>query len=407
MKIALVVPHIFMHPEILPRVIFSPGQLALQLAEGLQKAGDDLTLFTPGAVTTKVPTITADMSPFDRELAGRGDSYMDLLKKHPFTFVTLARQVQSELIADAFARANSGEFDLVHVYCNEEEMALPFARLCQKPVVFTHHDPFNFLVKYKSVFPKYAGLNWLSMSLAQRRGMPQNTNWVANIYHGLRADTFQPVSKPADNYVAYIGRIIQPKGVHLAIAAVQKYNVGHPRQPLTLKIAGKHYADASKDTYWQDVIAPCLTDPHIEYVGFIDDPSAKREFLANARALLVPSLFEEPFGMVMIEALACGTPLIGLESGAIPEVILSGKTGFVIPKIRDDKASTPAKAEYDETAMTTRLAQALEQIPQVDRRACRADFEARFTRERMVQDHQAAYHQLVSAPGTPPPSATK
>ncbi|NCU41029.1 hypothetical protein EOL73_04740, partial [Candidatus Saccharibacteria bacterium] len=117
MRVALVVPHIFMHRDILPSVIFSPGHLSLALASGLQASGVDVTLFTPGPVDTDVPNITADLSLFDQELAGRGeegDTYMDLLRKHPFTFVTLARQVQSELIAKVYAEANHNQYDIVH-----------------------------------------------------------------------------------------------------------------------------------------------------------------------------------------------------------------------------------------------------------------------------------------------------
>src|SRR6185437_16908609 len=156
LRIGIVVPHIFMHREIIPHVIFSPAKLALSLSKGLDALGASVTLFTPGPVDTKVRNITADLSYFEHELALRGDSYTELLKKHPFTFITLARQVQAELIAKAFAMANDGKLDLVHIYTNEEDLALPFAQLCSKPVVFTHHDPFNFMVKYKNVFPKYA-----------------------------------------------------------------------------------------------------------------------------------------------------------------------------------------------------------------------------------------------------------
>ena len=159
---------------------------------------------------------TADLSLFERELAGRGDNYLELLKKHPFTFITLARQVQSELVADAYAQANNDEFDIVHIYTNEEDIALPYAKLCAKPVVFTHHDPYNFLIKYKDNLPKYKNLNWVSFSLAQRAGMPADTNWVANVYHGLADDALHPVTEPSGGYIAYLGRIIEPKGVHLS-----------------------------------------------------------------------------------------------------------------------------------------------------------------------------------------------
>lgn len=394
MKIGIVVPHIFMHPSVLPHVIFSPGHLALQLAQGLQDAGHSVTLFTPGKVSVAIPTITADLTYFEQELAGRGDTYIDLLKKHAFTFVTLARQVQSELLAKAFAMANNDELDIVHVYCNEEDTALPFAELCKKPVVFTHHDPFNFLVKYKNVFPKYPQLNWLSMSLAQRAGMPSQTNWVANIYHGLEKDTFKPVRKPANNYVAFMGRVIEPKGVHVAIEAVKMYNQAHPTDKLVLKIAGKHYSDTQKDTYWQQYVVPCLGDD-IEYAGFISGASAKNNFLAHARALLVPSVFDEPFGMVSIEALASGTPVIGLDSGALPEVIKHGQTGFVVSKVWDVHQSQPTKRVLDVGETAKNIAQALAKVDSIQRSACRQDFEARFTLQQMVYGHVAAYSKLA------------
>ena len=380
MKIGLVVPHIFLHREILPKVIFSPGQLAVDLAEELTSQGNKVVLFSPGPVDTMVRNITADLGPFEEELAGRGDTYLDLLKKHPFTFITLARQVQAELLARAFQMANDDELDIVHIYTNEEDTALPFAQFCKKPVVFTHHDPFNFLVKYKRVFPKYAHLNWISMSLAQRKGMPAQTHWVGNVYHGLKASTFAYNEEPKGNYVAYFGRIVAPKGLHLAIQAVQYYN-RTATNPLTLKIAGKHYS-GHKDTYWQETIVPLLEDPHVEYLGHLNSISSKQEFLGNAQALLVPSIFEEPFGMVMIEALACGTPLLGLDSGAIPEVIHPGKTGIIITK-QSNEAKTVAQ-----------LAKALPQVARLLRVDCRADFVARFTLQRMAREHLDIYTKL-------------
>jgi glycosyltransferase involved in cell wall biosynthesis len=387
-RVGLVVPHIFIHRDILPGVIFSPGQLALDLASQLQQQGIEVTLFAPGPTNADVPTVTADLSYFETELQGRGDTYLQLLKKHPFTFITLARQVQAELIAKAYAMANNDELDIVHIYTNEEDLALPFAKLCKKPVVFTHHDPFNFLVKYKNVFPKYSNLNWLSMSLAQRRGMPEDTRWVGNIPHGIKKELFEPNYQPSGGYVAYLGRIIEPKGVHIAIEAVKKYNQT-AKHPLTLKIAGKHYAGHAKDSYWQERIEPLIDGKEIEYVGFIETNEQKQEFLGNAKALLVPSLFDEPFGMVSIEALACGTPVIGLNSGAIPEVIEDGKTGVVVAKTyqNDGAVDTPRTADAFASGITTALT--------ISRQACRGSFEKRFTLQQMARAHAAVYDELI------------
>lgn len=380
-RIGLVVPHIFLHRDIMPDVIFSPGQLALDLANGLVTEGANVTLFSPGPVDTQAKNVTADLSYFEHELALRGDSYTDLLKKHPFTFVTLARQVQSELIAKAYAMANNDEFDVIHIYTNEEDTALPFAKLCNKPVVFTHHDPFNFLIKYKNLFPKYPELNWVSMSLAQRKTMPNNTNWIANIYHGLDPKLYNPNFDTNEEYVAYMGRIIEPKGLHLAIEVIKQYNQT-TASPLKLKIAGKHYAEHSKDSYWQNVISPELNDM-IEYVGFKKDTKAKNEFLCNAKGLIIPSLFEEPFGMVMIEALASGTPIVGLNSGAIPEVIAENKTGFVVKKNSNEK-----KIIKD-------LVSSIAKLDNLDRKDCRNEFEERFTLQRMCQEHLQAYQKVL------------
>ena len=373
LRIAFVVPHIFILKDVLPHVIFSPGRLALDLTNELARQGNDVTLFTPGPTDTSLPNITADLSYFEQELAERGDTYMDLLKKHPFTFITLARQVQSELIARAYEMANNDDFDIVHIYTNEEDTALPFASLCNVPVVFTHHDPFNFLVKYKNLFPKYKHLNWLSMSYVQRAGMPDDTNWVGNVYHGLNIDDWTPNYEPAGDYVAYLGRIVEPKGVHYAIEAVKKYNQTADK-PLKLKIAGKHYTGHSKDAYWQTKIEPELGE-HIEYIGHIADHDEKQAFLGNAKALIVPSIFSEPFGMVTIEALACGTPVIGSPNGATPEIIQDGVTGYIV--------------EPED------IADALTKIDAIDRHACRNDAEERFTLERMASDHLGIYNSLV------------
>ena len=389
MKVAIVVPHIFMHRDILPNVIFSPASLATQLANGLQLRGVDVTLCTPGPVDTVARNMTADLTLFESELAARGDTYIDLLKKHPLTFITLARQVQAELIAKVFNAANAGKFDVVHVYTNEEELGLAFASLCDRPIIFTHHDPFNFLVKYRSTMPKYADLPWLSMSYAQRKGMPNQTNWLANIYHGLDPTLLNPVGLPSNDYFAYIGRIIEPKGVHLAIQAVKRFNAQN-NSKIPLRIAGKHYSGHSKDTYWRTKIEPNVDGEEIVYEGYVKDIKDKEQFIGNARAVLMPSLFDEPFGMVAIESLACGTPVVALDSGALPEIITESAAGVIAKKVFTNEG----KLKLDATA--DNLAQALKTINQLKRADCRKVFEQRFTLERMCQEHIAAYKKATT-----------
>jgi glycosyltransferase involved in cell wall biosynthesis len=395
MKIGLIVPHIFMQDSLLPKVIFSPGRQAAALADGLVAGGHEVTLFTPGPVTTKARNSTVDLSYFDDELASRGYGYIELLKKHPLTFISLARQAQSELIAEAFRQANQSQFDLLHIYTNEEDIALPFIQFCAKPVVLTHHDPFNFSTQYRTVFPKYHELNWLSLSLAQRAAMPEDTNWVGNIYHGLATGRFQANLKPSGDYIAYCGRIIEAKGVHLAIAALKKYNAGvPPSDRLALRIAGKHYAGQAKDSYWQEKIAPEIDNRQVLYDGFLKTDAELEDFLGNARALVIPSTFSEPFGLVMAEALACGTPIVGLGTGAIPEVITEGKTGFLVYPTMQPK-DAKGQTRIDESKTARDIAEALKKVVSITRIDCRQEFEERFTLERMCAEHVRVYESLL------------
>lgn len=395
MRIGLVVPHIFMHREILPEVIFSSGRLAIELAEGLEKSGADVTLFSPGPIDTVVKNEVADLSFFEEELKRRKDTYIDLLKKHPLTFISLARQVQAELISRAFEMANNDELDVVHIYTNEEDIALPFAQFCKKPVVFTHHDPFNFLVRYRNVFPKFKHLNWISMSFAQRATMPENTNWVGNIYHGMRPEQMARKKSKRSRYIAYMGRIIHPKGVHLAIEAVKLHNATSISEPYQLRIAGKHYSGHSKDSYWHDHIEPMIDQKEIVYEGYISKDVDKQVFLSRASALVIPSIFEEPFGMVMIEALACGTPLIGLDSGAISEIIKDGETGFIVKK--SHRSDATGENQLDTSAITKRISDVIEKIGTIRHAACRKDFETRFTISRMCAEHLSVYRSLMGS----------
>jgi glycosyltransferase involved in cell wall biosynthesis len=215
------------------------------------------------------------------------------------------------------------------------------------------------------------------------------------------------LSQPAHDhqpYFAYLGRIIEPKGVHLAIAAVRAYNQT-AEQPLKLRIAGKHYGSSEKKSYWDARIQPEL-DETIAYAGFIDSPDAKRDFLCGAAALIVPSVFDEPFGMVAIEAMACGTPVIALNSGALPEIIEQGKTGFVAEKVYTTnipstasvtpaKTLTPKKIILNETKTIANLQIALQKWPEINRQTCRTTYESHFTAETMCQQYAIIYNHLL------------
>jgi glycosyltransferase involved in cell wall biosynthesis len=147
---------------------------------------------------------------------------------------------------------------------------------------------------------------------------------------------------------------------------------------IKLKIAGKHYSEYSNDTDWEKIIQPQIDGKRIEYVGYIKEDQAKIEFLSNAKCLIMPSTWEEPFGMSMIEALACGTPIVGFDAGSISEIIKNGKTGFIV-----------------KNKNTRQLASAIKKIGKINRLDCFKDFEQRFSAERMCEDHVKCYMKLI------------
>ncbi|MDQ5953985.1 MAG: hypothetical protein QG647_723, partial [Patescibacteria group bacterium] len=182
-------------------------------------------------------------------------------------------------------------------------------------------------------------------------------------------------------YLAYFGRIVPQKGVHLAIKAVQIYNKQNPNSPLQLKIAGKHYSDYKNDTYWQKQILPHLSS-QITYEGYIKDPKQKNIFLSKALATIMPSTFEEPFGMVAIESLASGTPVLALKSGALPEII-DNTCGLIVSQSKNDA----------ETAKN--LSKAINKVINIPPKACRKKFTQNFTTQKMLENYYEVYNKVI------------
>lgn len=213
----------------------------------------------------------------------------------------------------------------------------------------------------------------VSISNSQRKPLPM-ANWVGTVYHGLPADLHTLHEQPGQ-YLAFLGRISPEKRVDRAIEVAK-------RTGLPLRIAAK--VDRVDREYFEQEIKPMLDSPQIEFIGEIGEKE-KGEFLGNASALLFPIDWPEPFGLVMIEALACGTPVIAYNRGSVPEVLEHGVTGFIVN-------------DLEETV------RAVEQLDTIDRRACRRVFEDRFSASRMARDYVTVYQQLINAKRAPKPA---
>jgi len=254
------------------------------------------------------------------------------------------------------------DFDVVHLHC--DYLGYPVLRRTGVPFLATLHGRLD-LPELRSLYRVFSDVPVVSISNSQRGPLPE-AGFVATVYHGLPERLLLPGSG-SGGYLAFLGRISPEKAPDLAIRIAA-------RAGMRLKIAAK--IDAVDRDYFRAEIEPLLAQPHVEFIGEIGEHE-KAEFLGDAAGLLFPIAWREPFGLVMIEAMACGTPIIALRNGSVPEVVDDGITGFIV----DDEATAASAAR---------------QIHLLDRTLIRTIFEQRFTARRMAEDYMRIYQDLTS-----------
>jgi glycosyltransferase involved in cell wall biosynthesis len=325
------------------------------LTEELVARGHDVTLFAPGDSETQATLVPS----VPRALWHQKLQYRDFA---PFWAVVLGKLI-SEL----------GKFDIVHSHL--DFFGFPLARIAPCPVLTTLHSRLDFpeLLPLYQAFPD---IPLVSISDAQRDPVP-DANWVATVYHGIKLDEFD-FNPKRGRYVAFLGRISPEKGLDTAIRVAQKADVPlkiAARKPLPFK----QDPDIRRDwEYYNDEIRPLLKSRKVEFVGEVDGAD-KSALLGGAAALLFPIRWPEPFGLVMVEAMACGTPVLALRGGSVPEVIADGETGCICDS-EDD------------------LVEAMQHVDRYDRARCRAEVEQRFSPAAMSQGYERVYGQLAKRP---------
>jgi glycosyltransferase involved in cell wall biosynthesis len=258
---------------------------------------------------------------------------------------------------------SAADFDFIHFHLDYYPFSL-FARQ-STPFVTTLHGRLD-LPEHQPVFDEFSSLPVVSISNAQRRPLPQ-ARWIRTVHHGLPAQLLAP--KPIKpSYFAFLGRIAPEKGVDRAIRIAEHCGV-------PLKIAAK--VDKVDQDYFNEQIKPLLASRYVEFIGEISDRE-KSQFLSGAIVLLVPIDWPEPFGLVMIEAMACGTPVIAFNRGSAPEIVEDGLTGYIVEDVNGAIG-------------------ALDRLGHLSRERVRRRFEERFTARRMAQDYLGVYRGLMSA----------
>jgi len=340
MRIAQIAP---LTEAIPPKLYGGTERVVHWLTEELVALGHDVTLFASGDSVTTAKLEA--MWPQSLRLSG---SIRDPNALH---------MLMMEVV-----RRRADDFDILHFHLDYYPFSL-FSRH-STPFITTLHGRLD-LPEHQPVFTAFSSIPVISISNAQRRPVPQ-AGWVRTIYHGVPEDLLRP-QPGTPSYLAFLGRIAPEKGVDQAIRIAG-------RAGIPIKIAAK--IDKADVEYFEENIRSLFALPHVEYIGEIADKD-KSEFLSGAVGLLMPINWPEPFGLSMIEAMACGTPVVAYNRGSVPEVVEEGVTGFVV---EDELSATDA----------------VRRLPQLSRTVVRARFDERFTARIMAKEYLATYRSLMS-----------
>jgi glycosyltransferase involved in cell wall biosynthesis len=340
MRIAQVAP---LSESVPPQLYGGTERVVAFLTDELVRLGHDVTLFASGDSTTTATLV----STCPRALRLEGQSRDDLAP-HVLMLEHVAQSAE--------------QFDVIHFHI--AQLHLPVVRRLPVAHVTTMHGRLD-LPELRPLYREFNDIPVVSISDSQRAPLPE-AQWAGTVYHGLPLALFDFHPDPG-TYLAFVGRISPEKRVDRAIAIATACG-------LPLRIAAK--VDPVDHDYFERDIRPLLDNPLVDFIGEIGE-TAKNQFLGHAMALLFPIDWPEPFGLVMIEALACGVPVVAFRGGSVPEVIDHGTTGFIVETL-------------DEAVEATR------RIGSLDRRVCRAVFERRFSVTRMATDYLQLYEELMA-----------
>ena len=347
MRIAQVAP---LAESVPPKLYGGTERVVAWLVDELVNLGHEVTLFASGDSVTD-----AELIPVCPRALRLGRPRTDPMA------------IQATLIEEVACRVN--DFDLIHVHI--DWLHLPLLSRLGVPFLTTCHGRLD-LPLFPDVIRRFPKAAFVSISGNQRIPLPE-ANWIGTVYHGLPQGQFRPSFEPG-SYLAFLGRLTAEKGPEPAIRIARA--LGMP-----LQIAAK--VPRGETSYFKECIEPQVDGKQVRLIGEVND-RAKQGFLAGAAALLFPIDWPEPFGLVMIEAMACGTPVIAFRSGSVPEVVDHGVTGFVVSD--------------EEEAI-----QAIGRLGELDRRRIRAQFEKRFTARRMAQEYLNHYAALAPGPNNVKP----
>jgi len=322
------------------------------LTEGLVEKGHDVTLFAAGSAQTKAKLVSVYPKPLFRDKI----PWWNVM--YPLLHITKAFEMEKE-------------FDIIHVHLNQgsDFMTLPLCQSFKNKVVFTMHFPYEFNYTWAGnteVFQKYKDLQYVSISNSQRKG-GENLNWLKTVYNGVDTDLYNLNLHPKD-YFLWLGKFNPDKGTKEAVMAAKKAGVKLIVAGAVDKLEGDDYK------YYLDT-KPYIDGKLIQLIGEVSDQE-KNTLYGNALGFLNPIKWNEPFGLVMAESMATGTPVISFRNGAAPEIIEDGKSGFIVDTVDE-------------------MVEKIKVISTINRAECRKQIEDSFSTKKMVDGYESVYNQIL------------
>jgi glycosyltransferase involved in cell wall biosynthesis len=381
MKILFVCPNAYMSPSV-SEIIFAPRELAVALVSGLVQQGHEVTFVAAPDIQTSAKLVGGDqalLSLLSQQMEKGTDTRL---------IDAIRRDYEIDLLLRAVSEARHGKYDVVHIF--QKDFAHYFdALFAPTPTLYTLHDPVPEPGTLADMlYTKFRNHRYVTISEAQRRTFV-GFSVVDTVYHSIDSSKYPFQDDPEKRWV-FMGRMVAEKGLGDAIKASVVTN--------TRLLVASDWSDASPYSQSQE---EALDNPMIERIGVVDQ-KRRAQMLGRGRALLFPIQWEEPFGMVMIEAMACGTPVIAYNRGSVSEVVRDGVTGFIINQsnttnLTNGNNRINGKPLIIQKTGVEGIIEAMKRIGEIDRRACRNHVEERFSITQMVDGYERVYEKIIAS----------
>lgn len=384
MKIGFLLPSVYTAEALGKGRIFAPQGIGVSLADGLIDNGHQVYFYTSQDVNTKATVIPGDSTLTDKKLSYFQYRNRDQAEQDYTVMEILKRDFEFDLTMRAYKDAKDGKLDIIHSY--HDFAAHYFSELTGFKTLYTLHDPIpqeEDTIEYHRL-SKFLHHNYISISNSQRKGI-LDLNFIETVYHGIDLEDYKFHPDPKGNLI-HFGRIMEDKGTDIAIEVAKK--VGLP-----LHIATSTTRANRSEDFFNQKIAPQIDEKNVFLHGYMVGKE-KSEYIGNGKAFILPLQWEEPFGLVMIEAMACGTPVIAYNHGSVAEIVEDGVTGFIV---NETDAQGSNKEDYVIKKYGIEgLLEAVQRIGEIDRNNCRKRVEELFSKDVMVGNYEKVYQKVLA-----------